>query len=107
MQGSGDKKDDGQRADDKQKQESVDRDSDLALKDNKLSDFDLSFLKLENNEKNNVCSPLSVKYALAMLKDGAKGESKKQIENVIGGYKVKKYINSKNTSLANAMFIRE
>lgn len=107
LQGSGDKKDDGQRADDKQKQESVDRDSDLALKDNKLSDFDLSFLKLENNEENNVYSPLSVKYALAMLKDGAKGESKKQIENVIGGYKVKKYINSKNTSLANAMFIRE
>lgn len=107
LQGSGDKKDDSQRADNKQKQEPVDSDNDLALKNNELSDFDLSFLKLENNEENNVYSPLSVKYALAMLKDGAKGESKKQIENVIGGYEVKKYTNSKNTSLANAMFIRE
>lgn len=80
--------------------------SGIRLSGNELSNFDLKFLQLENNEKNVVYSPLSIKYALAMLKDGADGDTKQQIEDVIGDYKAKKYINSKNLSLANAMFIR-
>ena len=76
------------------------------LSGNDLSDFDLRFLQIEGKEGNVVYSPLSIKYALAMLKDGANGETKKQIEDLIGDYKAKAYINSKNTSLANAMFIR-
>lgn len=77
------------------------------LSGNDLSDFDLQFLRIEGKEENVVYSPLSIKYALAMLKDGAKGETKKQIEDLIGDYKAKKYTNGKNTSLANAMFIQE
>ena len=72
---------------------------------NSLEDFDLSFLKIENSEKNKIYSPLSIKYALAMLEEGATGESKTQLSNVIGKYEAKKYINSNNMSFANAIFI--
>ena len=76
------------------------------ISDNALSNFDLYFLQKENNSKNKVYSPLSIKYALSMLKDGTSGDSKKQIENIIGNYNTKKYPNSSNVSFANGMFIR-
>lgn len=78
----------------------------LALKGNSLSDFDLAFLHLENKQENVIYSPLSIKYALAMLADGANGRSREQITAVIGDYQPKAYLNSANRSLANAMFIR-
>ena len=81
--------------------------SEYKIHGNDLSDFDLSFLKLENEEKNKVYSPLSIKYALEMLAEGAKGESKDQIDAVIGEYKAKSYPNSEHMSFANAMFIRD
>lgn len=81
--------------------------SSLKMSGNGLENFDLEFLKLENEEKNKVYSPLSIKYALEMLAEGAKGETKKQLDDVIGNYKSKKYTNSKNMSFANAMFIRD
>ena len=74
---------------------------------NSLEKFDLAFLKLENEKTNKIYSPLSIKYALEMLADGANGETKNQITNVIGEYKANKYINTKNMSFANAMFIRD
>ncbi len=77
------------------------------MSSNGLEEFDLSFLKLENNKKNMLYSPLSIKYALAMLSSGASGSSKKEIDAVIGDYKSKKYINSENMSFANAMFIKD
>lgn len=81
--------------------------SELKLTGNSLSDFDLKFLQLENEAKNKIYSPLSIKYALAMLKDGAVGDSKTQIENLIGDYKPKAYLNNENRSLANALFVRD
>ncbi|MBR3414827.1 hypothetical protein IKG73_02305 [Candidatus Saccharibacteria bacterium] len=87
-----------------EKQEPI---SELKLTGNSLSDFDLEFLKLENEAKNKIYSPLSIKYALAMLKDGAAGESKTQIENLIGNYVPKLYLNNENRSLANALFVRD
>ena len=77
------------------------------MKGNDLQDFDLEFLKIENKETNKIYSPLSIKYALAMLKEGANGETKKQIADIIGKYSSKKYTNSENLSLANAMFIKD
>lgn len=76
------------------------------LSGNSLEDFDLYFLKLENEKKNKIYSPLSIKYALEMLQEGANGESKEQISNIIGTYSSKKYINSKNMSFANALFVK-
>lgn len=74
---------------------------------NDLQDFDLSFLKIENKEANKVYSPLSIKYALAMLNEGSDGATKEQLTNVIGDYKSKKYMNSEHLSLANALFVRD
>ena len=74
---------------------------------NGLQKFDLYFLQLENEEKNKVYSPLSIKYALEMLSEGTTGESKSQIDAVIGDYVAKKYTNSKNMSFANAIFIKD
>ena len=71
-------------------------------------DFTFKFLKMENEGKNMLYSPLSIKYALYMLNDGADGETKKQIENVIGEEELTKYENIKDRlSLANSIFIRD
>ncbi|MDD6264061.1 MAG: serpin family protein [bacterium] len=72
---------------------------------NSIEDFDLAFLMLESGEKNKLYSPLSIKYALAMLSEGAKGSTKEQIDDIVGGYKSNKYVNSNNMSFANAIFI--
>lgn len=77
------------------------------LSGNGLEDFDLAFLRLENAEKNKLYSPLSIKYTLAMLSEGADGVTKKQIDSVIGKYHSNKYTNSQNISFANGMFVRD
>ena len=89
------------------KTNSKDVKSEYRMSGNGLEKFDLEFLKLENKDENVIYSPLSIKYALAMLKEGASGEDKEQISQVIGDYESKKYNNSKNMSFANAMFIKE
>lgn len=78
-----------------------------AINQEGVSDFDLSFLQLENNENNVIYSPLSIKYALSMLNDGSNGNSKNQIQNIIGDLNVKTYSNSPNIALANALFARD
>ena len=80
--------------------------SEYRLSGNGLEDFDLYFMQLENSKENKIYSPLSIKYALAMLQEGANGETKEQITNLIGDYKPKSYPNSDHMSFANAMFIR-
>ncbi len=71
------------------------------------ADFDLKFLKLENYKKNMVYSPLSIKYALNMLNDGSNGNTKTQIEKVIGNNNLNKYNNIEGVlSLANSLYIR-
>ena len=74
---------------------------------NGLENFDLFFLKLENGKTNKVYSPLSIKYTLEMLSSGATGETKSQIDEVLGKYVSKKYYNSENMSFANTLFIRD
>jgi serine protease inhibitor len=73
---------------------------------NTLDKFDIAFLKFENNGKNKVYSPISIKYALAMLSEGSADNSKNQINKLIGDYKSNKYINNDHMSFANAIFIR-
>lgn len=72
------------------------------------SDFSMKFLKMENNKQNMIYSPLSIKYALKMLNEGANGNTKTQIENVIGELNLTKYNNvNKVLSLANSVYIRD
>ncbi len=79
----------------------------IRISGNSLENFDLYFLKLENPKKNMIYSPLSIKYALEMLGEGANGESKEQIDALIGDYIARKYENSSHMSFGNAMFIRD
>jgi len=66
------------------------------------------FLKLENNEKNMIYSPLSIKYALKMLSEGASGNTKAQIDNLVGRLSLSKYENiDKVLSFANGVYIRD
>ncbi|MDO5002702.1 MAG: serpin family protein [bacterium] len=81
--------------------------SEYKMTGNDIQDFDLYFLQLESAKKNAIYSPLSIKYALAMLQDGAENDTKAQISNLIGDYKTKKYTNSANMSLANALFVKD
>ncbi len=80
--------------------------SDYRLSGNSLEDFDLYFLQLENSHQNIIYSPLSIKYALEMLKDGTDGDSKAQIEAVVGDYTPRSYPNNDHMSFANAVFVR-
>ena len=80
--------------------------SPLRLSGNGLENFDLEFLKLEDNGKNVVYSPLSIKYMLAMLNEGTEGNSNAQIKALIGDYKPNKYENNANMSLANVFFVK-
>ena len=85
----------------------VKKTNEYSMTGNDLQDFDLSFLKVENKEANKIYSPLSIKYTLAMLNEGSEGNTKKEITDVIGDYKFKKYMNSEHMSLANALFVRD
>lgn len=80
--------------------------SEYELQSSDLSDFDIYFMKEENNERNMLYSPLSIKYALSMLSLAANGNTKSQIDATLGKYTPKKYTNNANYSLANVMFIK-
>lgn len=74
----------------------------------KIDGFTYSFLKMEANKENMVYSPLSIKYALSMLNDGASGNTKDEITKVIGEEMPTKYDNiDKVLSLANSVFVRD
>ena len=68
-------------------------------------DFNYVFLKLENKKENKIYSPLSIRYAMKMLEDGANGKSKEEISN-LGLGSLSKYNNNANMSLANGFFIK-
>ena len=92
--------------DDEQNEENNDEEE-SEISTNDLSDFDLSFLKLEDKKENLVYSPLSIKYALKMLEEAASGDSKTQIAKLIGDYTPTKYDSNENMSLANGLFVKD
>ena len=68
-----------------------------------ISSLDFNFMKLENTKENMVYSPLSIKYALKMLEDGADGETKEQISKLTGRMSIKKYNSNDNMAFANSL----
>ena len=71
------------------------------------TDFSLKFLRLENNSKNLIYSPLSIKYGLNLLSAGASGTTKSEIDAALEGESLTKYTNvADKLSLANAVFVR-
>ncbi len=82
--------------------------SDINNKDliQNVKNFEYTFLKMENNKKNMLYSPLSIGYALNMLQEGALNNTYDEIKNVIGNRELPKYTSiDKNLSLANGLII--
>lgn len=77
------------------------------IQSNELSDFDLIFLQMHTENENKVYSPISMKYALSMLRDASANETREQIENILGSYEAKRYQSNEHFSFANALFIKE
>lgn len=72
------------------------------------TNFELSFLQLEDKQENMIYSPLSIKYALKMLQEGASDNTYTQIEEIVSNSNLPTYRNIENTlSLANGIFIRD
>ncbi len=70
-------------------------------------DLNWYFLQKENFKTNMIYSPLSIKYALSMLSEGASGETKAQIDKALNNATLTKYADIENhLSLANGLFIR-
>ncbi len=70
--------------------------------------FDYKMVRKTNNyyNSNYLISPLSMAYALKILEEGASGETKAQISNLIKDYQLPRIINiEKKISIANALFI--
>jgi len=68
--------------------------------------FDFSFLKNENNNKNIIYSPMSIKYILNMLKEGAVDNTYDEVNNVIGNSNLPNYLSFDTLLLTNGLFIR-
>ena len=84
----------------------IDENNNKIVTDNDIA-FALNFLKLNNKKSNVIYSPLSIKYALKMLNEGSAGQTKEQIDKIIGNTTLNRYNNQKDIlSLANSLYIK-
>jgi len=91
-----------------EKEEEKEKETDVEEPVQEITDFEYKFLKLENKKKNMLYSPLSIDYALNMLKEGAANNTLAEIIKVIGNKDLTKYSSvDKNLSFANGLFIRD
>ncbi len=71
-------------------------------------DMAFAFLKLENNNKNFMYSPLSIRSALQILAEGAEDESRQQLDALLGEYNTNKYVPIEgHLGFGNSLFIRD
>lgn len=93
-----------------EKHESTDPDVPINPIDPTISnkDFEYDMIHLVNKETDNyIFSPYSIAYALSILKEGASGNTRVQIEKVLSSYKLDTMVNVKDRiSTANALFIK-
>ncbi len=71
-------------------------------------DFDFKMIQEVNKgyKDNYLISPLSIAYALNMVNEGSNGQTKEQINNLLGNYKINTIKNIKNKiNIANGLFI--
>ena len=71
-----------------------------------IKEYNTDIIRTTFEEKNYLISPYNIKLALNMLQEGSAGNTKEEIEKVIGNEKIND-INLKNKlSVANALFIK-
>lgn len=71
------------------------------------SDFQLIKEVNKLEDKNYLISPLSISYAFLMASEGALGDTKTQITNLFGDYKVKNISIPNRIGIANGMFLKD
>ena len=103
---SNSKKDENKNSNDSKQEENNSKETTSIVEDNSMIKLDIDILKQNNNSKNFVYSPISLKTTLKMIEEGTEGDSKTQISNLLNNYKVSKYVNSSNLIYANALFIK-
>lgn len=78
---------------------------------NKSNSFNYNLIlnnhALAEKNKNYLISPYSIEIALNMLRDGASGETKSEIDKVIGTRKINDVTIKDKVSVANSIFIRD
>ena len=87
-----------------------DKDNHTIVVNDSNSTFDYKIIHRvnEKHSSNYMISPVSIGYALSMLKDGARENTKDQLDEVLEGYTLPRISNVKDRiSLANAIFIKE
>lgn len=68
----------------------------------------LAFLKLHNDQQNSCYSPLSIRYALEMLREGADGDTRTQIEQLLKNVPIQRYDNiTDHLALANSLWVKD
>jgi len=82
-----------------------------------INDFDFLFLKMENNKKNLMYSPLSLKYALKMLVEGADKNTYDELNKLLRNVNLSNYekyqhnglliLNPKNITIGNDFYIKD
>lgn len=70
-------------------------------------DSTYKYLYLEPKGENIIYSPLSINTAFAMLNEGARDETKKELDKLFSSVKVNNYETSEDLSFANSIFINE
>ena len=71
-------------------------------------DMAFAFLKLENNNKNLMYSPLSIRGAFQVLAEGAEDDSRKQLDAMLGEYNTNVYKPIEgHLGYGNSIFIRD
>ena len=73
------------------------------------TDYNINLIKTVNSTQNDnyLISPYSIEIALQMLRDGANGNSKEQIDKVIGNRTVPAFNAKGRISVTNGAFIKE
>ncbi len=73
------------------------------------TDFDFKIIKKVSGETDNyLVSPLSIVYAFSMLREGAAGDTRKELDDLLGNYQVLNVNNVKDRiGIANALFINK
>lgn len=71
------------------------------------NEFNIDLIKLVHEKNNYLISPYSIEIALNMMRDGASGETKKELDKVLGNRKINFLSLKDKLSVSNGIFIKD
>lgn len=93
-----------------EKKEKTKKDNEEVLTNNDeeiIGDFTTNLIKKIHENNNYLISPYSIEIALNMLREGANGNTKNEIDKVIGNRKINDLKIPNKLNIANAIFIKD